>query len=51
MEAGSWELGADLMFHALDLGRIQSSRGESEIGELDVTRSIDEEVLGFEISV
>jgi hypothetical protein len=42
---GEGQLVADLVLHRLNLLGIQSSGRQSEIGKLDVTRSVDQEVL------
>lgn len=36
---------ANLVFHRLDLGRVKGSSCQSEIGQLDMSRRIDQEVL------
>ena len=36
---------ADLVLHRLDLGRVKGSSCQSEIGQLDMSRRVDQEVL------
>jgi len=36
---------ADLVLHRFDLGRVQRSGGQTEIGQLDVTGRVDQKVL------
>jgi hypothetical protein len=36
---------ANLVFHRFDLGRVKGSSRQSEIGQLDMSRRIDQEVL------
>jgi hypothetical protein len=36
---------ANLVLHRLDLGRVKGSSSQSEIGQLDMSRRIDQEVL------